>query len=251
MRRETIRTTRCAFMLAAAAAAALLAGCAPTDIRPVGNTYTGAKLARPDVVLVRDFAVTPGEVQLDRGIGARLVSAMGGASASAQEVAVARQVVGAISTTLAAEINKLGLPAQTSGAAVGTAWEKRLVIEGQIISIDQGNRTRRTMIGLGAGHSDVEADTQALYEIRGTPPRLVESFEAAAKSGRKPGLAEGLGAGMALDRVATSAAVSAGAAAASEVSGATVEDDGSRMGKEIAKKLAPFFAAQGWIPQPQ
>src|SRR5258706_1860995 len=108
MQREPIRGARRAIMLAAAAATGCLAACAPTELRPVGSSYTGAKLARPDVVLVRDFAVTPGEVQLDRGISARLIGAMGGASASAQEVAVARQVVGAISTALAAEINKLG-----------------------------------------------------------------------------------------------------------------------------------------------
>jgi hypothetical protein len=248
MRGEPIWGVRRAVTLAAAAVA-WLAACAPTDVRPVGSTYSGARLARPDVVLVRDFAVTPGEVQLDRGVSARLISAVDGASASAQEVAVARQVVAAISAALAAEINKLGLPAQTSSAAAEAAWNRRLVVEGQVISIDQGNRTKRTMIGLGAGHSEVEADAQALYETRGTAPRLVESFEAAAKSGRKPGLAEGLGAGMVLDRVVTSAAVSAGAAAASEVTGATVEDDGTRMGKEIARKLASFFAAQGWIPE--
>ena len=109
------------------------------------------------------------------------------------------------------------------------------------------DRARQLIERLWASGEGV-LSTQVLYELTGTPPRLIESFEAAAKSGRKPGLAEGLGAGMALDRVATSAAVSAGAAAASEVSGATVEDDGTRMGKEIAKKLAPFFIAQGWIP---
>jgi len=247
MQREPIRGAHRAIMLAAAVATGCLTACAPTELRPVGSSYTGAKLARPDVVLVRDFAVTPGEVQLDRGISARLIGAMGGASASTQEVAVARQVVGAISTALAAEINKLGLPAQTSGAAVEPAWQKRLIIEGQIVSIDEGNRTRRTMIGLGAGHSEVDADTQALYELKGTPPRLVESFEAVAKSGRKPGLAEGMGAGMAMDRVATSAAVSAGAAAASR-SPAPPSRTTAAAWQGDRQKAGAVLRAQGWNP---
>jgi hypothetical protein len=88
---------------------------------------------------------------------------------------------------------------------------------------------------------------QVSYETDGEPARFVERFEAAASSGRKPGLAEGLGAGAALGRVATAMAVGGGADVASELTGATVEAEGRRMAQEIAKKLTTFFASQGWI----
>jgi hypothetical protein len=230
----------------AALVATLLSGCAPTEVNEQ-RAYSGTPLARPDVVLVRTFAVTPGEVRLDRGVSARVAGALDGSSATDQEIAAGRQVVQAIAATLAKEINQLGLPAQTSDAPAEAAWEKRLVIDGQIVSIDEGNRTRRNMIGLGAGRTKVEADAQLVYEARSTPPRLLESFEAVAESGRKPGLAEGMGVGAALGRIVTTTAVGVGADTASELSGATVEADGRRMGEQIAKKIAPFLAGQGWI----
>jgi Domain of unknown function (DUF4410) len=231
---------------AALVAVVLSSACAPTEVTE-HRAYSGTPLGRPDVVLVRNFAVTPGEVRLDQGVSARVARAVDDSPASEQEIAVGRQVVRAIAATLAEELNRLGLPAQTSDAAVEAAWEKRLVIDGQIVSIDEGNRTRRNAIGLGAGRTQVEADAQVVYETRTAPPRLLESFEAVAESGRKPGLAEGMGVGAALGRIATTTAVGVGADTASELSGATVEADGHRMGEQIAKKLTPFLAAQGWI----
>src|SRR5262245_3689088 len=114
------------FALSIAVTAALLSGCAPTTVHDHG-CYSGARLTRPDVVLVREFAVTPEEVRLDRGISAKVESAVAGGSATEQEIAISRQVARAIATALAAEINKLGLPAQTSDAPVEAAWDKRLL----------------------------------------------------------------------------------------------------------------------------
>jgi hypothetical protein len=73
--------------MAGGALAFLLASCAPTEVRSVGD-YSGAPLPRPDVVLVSDFAVVPPtEVKLDRGVSARLAGALSGSSPTEQEIA--------------------------------------------------------------------------------------------------------------------------------------------------------------------
>jgi hypothetical protein len=235
------------FAAIAVAVAVLLAGCAQTEARR-SQDYAGPPLQRPDRVLVYDFAVSPGDVRLDRGLGPRVLGAIEGTSKTSGEVAAGRDVARAISDNLVKEIRGRGLPAERAVQPLASSDKNVLFIEGQILSVDEGNRTRRNLIGLGAGRTTVEADAQVLYWPRGAAAaRTIETFEAAASSGRKPGMAETMGVGAAADRLATSAVLSGGTSAASEAYGANVEADGARLGKQVAEKLVPLFAQQGWI----
>jgi hypothetical protein len=218
--------------------------CAPTHVQST-QTYAGGLLPRPDMVVVNDFAVTPEEVKLDSGLRARLMNAVSPAPASAREIEDGRRITATISRTLVEEIRKLGLPARQGYAGEPIGAGNRLIVDGQMVSIDEGNRTRRNLIGLGAGRSTVEADMQVYYDANDSGAKLLESFEGVAESGRKPGAAETMGAGAATGRVAESAAVGAGT---SVISGSDADSDAQRMAKEIAKKLTPLFVHQGWIP---
>jgi hypothetical protein len=236
--------------VSAAALVLAMAACSPARVQPM-HSYAGSTLPRPTVVVVNDFAVTPEEVKLDRGLSSRLKSMLfDSSSTSEQESEIGRKVAAAVSKTLVQEIQKLGLPAM-QGNATATGGST-LVVTGQLLSVDQGNRTRRNLIGLGAGRSSVEADTQLYYNYAGTAPQFVASYEADSESGRKPGAAETMGVGAATGAATHMAATSAGTSAASEALSADVDDLGKNMAKEIAKHLAQFFASQGWIPpQPQ
>ena len=223
--------------------AAALVACAPTHVQQ-SQTYSGALLPRPDVVVVNDFAVTPDQVKLDSGLRARLMNVVNPTPASAQEIADGRKVTATISRTLVDEIRKLGLPARQGFPGEGPGAGNRVIVDGQMVSIDEGNRTRRNLIGLGAGHSTVQADMQVYYDAS-NGARLLESYEGVAESSRKPGAAETMGAGAATGRVAESTAVGVGTGV---ISGSDAESDAQRMAKEIAKKLSVLFARQGWIP---
>jgi hypothetical protein len=224
-----------------------MVACAPATVRPV-ESYQGSGLPRPETVVVENFAATPDDVKLDAGLGARLRNSVNGKSATARQTEDIRNVAQAISTTLVAEIQKLGLPAVSSSETGSTHGPNTLIVGGRITSIDEGNRTRRNVIGLGAGRSDVKAYTGVYYTGSGGGTRqLLESFEADAASGRKPGAAETLGAGAAAGRVAESAAATAGTSMAPALS-ADIAADGQRLAKAIAKQLAGLFVKQGWIP---
>jgi hypothetical protein len=228
-----------------------VAACAPTTVQ-TEQDYRGAALPRPDRVVVYDFAVRADEVKLDEGVSARLISSYQSASRSEQERTAGRQVARAISKKIVEEVTRLGLYAELAQATIPPYRDNVVQIKGQILSIDEGNRTERNLIGLGAGRTEVEADAQILYLARGAAtPRVLESMEAVAKSGRKPGMAETLGVGAAGGHLVGAALVGTGAAAGSEIYGANVEADGDRMGKQIAEHLAPLFARQGWIEPPQ
>lgn len=237
-------TRRRAIAVLGATTVATLAGCAPTNVTPV-QSYQGAQIPRPELVVVTDFLASSDTVKVDSGIGARLRNRLSGTSEPTQQAEDDRKVTAKISQVLVAEINKLGLPAVRGNGPAMWQGNGKLIVGGEILSIDEGNRTRRNLIGLGAGKSEVQARADVYYSAGADQPRFIESFTADAQSSRKPGAAETMGAGAATGRVLESGA--AGVATGVAVSG-DVEADGERMAKAMAKQLAAFFAKQGWIP---
>jgi len=225
--------------------AIVLAACAPTQVQVVSESYV--MLPRPNMVLVYNFAASPEEVQLDQGLSAVVTDAVKGTPRTVEELAVGRATADALAKELVTEIQKLGLPVQRASGTKPSSGNI-LEISGQFISIsiDQGNRTERVVVGFGAGRTDVKAKTQ-VFDARGGQRKLMAQFETDAKSGYKPGMLETAGAGAAAGHLATSAAASTVLAGASETFTATVEADAKRAAKQIAKQLANYFVYQGWI----
>jgi hypothetical protein len=230
----------------AACLLALAAGCAPTKVY-TDNEFTGM-LPKPDRILVYNFATSPEEVKLTRGIAAEIEQAASGKSRTEEEKAVGKKTADALAAHLVKELSQFGIPVdRASGPPQVTG--NVLTIEGQFISIDQGNQTERVIIGLGMGRSDVKTVVQ-VYDARGGGRILCAQFETDAKSGFKPGAAETMGVGAAAGHLAVSAAATAGTTVISETFGTTVEADADRTAKNIVKKLKAYFVMQDWIPSP-
>ncbi len=228
----------------------LAAGAVTAAGASFADPYQQQPVPRPRVVLVYDFSTAASSVQLDSGVGSRLSNLFAGQSGMNQERAeAAADVVNAIGDTLVKQIQSLGLyaqrvPAGTSPPAYGTM----AIVEGQVLDIDEGNRTRRTIIGFGAGASKVQADAQLSYQVQGQEPQLLVGYDDSGKSRATPGMAVTMGVGGLAGRAATSAVLGGGLHAYSETHGATVSADGARMAKDLAKQLAGYFATLGWIP---
>jgi hypothetical protein len=230
-----------------AVALALAVGCAPTNVQQQTTTYT--QLPRPDVVLVYDFAVSPEEVKLDTGLSAELVqkyAAHKGASPTAQEIQLGHKVAGVVADEIVKQIRTYGIQAER-----GYGWPagrgKVLMVKGQFTTIDQGNRTERVAVGLGAGRSDVQANVQ-LVELTPSGVQQVETLRADSKSGYKPGMAEMMGVGAIANHLLMSTVVSGTLAGVSEMTAATVEADGKRLAEKIAYDIGQFFVMQAWVP---
>ena len=233
-------------MSAGVMALAAVTGCA--RVSTDGVMMRGPGLARPELIIVHDYQVSRDEVQLDVGIGSRIERLVQGTPDDQDRAKLEQSVARIGTTTLVEEIRKLGLRAEPATMASPGAGPT-LSIEGHILSINEGNKTRRLVIGFGAGASEVRTLTQ-VYEVSGGEHRLVDDFYTTAKSSRKPGFGPMGGAGAAAGRAATTAAVSAGIGLASERS-QTAESDAQHAAREIAKELAKFFVEQGWITQDQ
>jgi len=219
----------------------LLAGCATRVKETGGAAPSAASLPRPAMVVVDDFTVDPQAVQVDRGIGGMARRGFSGEDATAAKAADAAIVRDAVRQTLLKSIAGMGLPAQPASGAMPAG--PYLEIRGDVLSVDEGNRTRRNIVGFGAGRSSVKVIAQVLYSAPGQPLQLLHSYNGNAESGRMPGL--GLGAASAAASAA-GAAVSTGAHAAS-IGHGDVDADARRLAEQLASKLGSLFAQQGWI----
>jgi hypothetical protein len=224
--------------LAALLVLALLAGgCASAKVT---RTKGAGPLPKPDVIIVRDFAVTPDEVTLDKGVMATAKRESRGAAVSEEEARVGHMVAEKLSTTLVAELNAAGIRAVRANDSVGIS-NTTAILQGEFLTINQGDQTKRVWVGFGLGGSQVRTRIQVVQG--GT---VVAEGETATKSSLKPGMLTSLGASAAAG-TATSAVVGATSQGVSEAFLANVEADAKRTAKEVAKKVIKAYKDRGWL----
>jgi hypothetical protein len=230
--------------VAAIAGVALLAACTSTQSELETG---GATLPQPQVVIVDTFSASSEEVQLDEGLSTEVeqaIEADRGTSRTEQELQAGHRVAEAIADKLVVEIRDMGLHAER-GSTVPAGTQNALLIKGQLVAIDEGNRTERLIVGLGVGRSDVRAHVQ-VYEVTATGRRLIDTMEIDAKSGLTPGMAETMGVGGLTGHLVAATLVSGGVHVADEALGANVVADADRAAAGIAKQLSTLFAQQDW-----
>src|SRR5262249_34551845 len=149
----------------------------------------------PEQIVVHDFSVSPDAVTSDSAIGSRIADMVKATPEAEQHMKIAQSVAKVVTDNLVKEITKLGLPAVAAAQATPVAGPS-LAIEGQFMTIDEGNRLRRAVVGFGAGASEVRSLVQ-VFETTNAGHRLIDDFYATVKSSRKPGLGPMAGAGAA------------------------------------------------------
>src|SRR5215831_4773970 len=192
----------------AALALTVMAGCARVSTESVLKSTD--RLPRPELILVHDYQVSRDEVQLDSAISSRVKRAVKSTPEAEDQIKVEQKVSRALTTTLVDEIRKLGIRAEPAAMASPVAGPT-LSIEGQIASINEGNKAKRLVVGFGSGASEVRTLTR-VYEVTSEEGhRLVEDFYTTAKSSRKPGFGPmagiGVAAGLAASRAAEAGAI--------------------------------------------
>lgn len=228
-------------IVACVAVAAFALACASTRVEQTRRA--SASLPEPDRILVRNFAVTLGEVSLDSGLGPTIARDAQGEVAGDEQVKLGRSASNALAEELVAKLRAAGLPAERSSGRVSLT-PTTLVIAGKFLTLDEGNQTMRTLVGFGAGASHVTTRVQAWMD-----GQLVAEAETAAASGKKPGAAVTLGAGAVAGTAATAAVIAAGTTAASELLLTSVEADAKRTAGEIADRIIRAYRERGWLAQ--
>lgn len=226
----------------------------PAKNLPVGDpkvetvsNYTGPDpLPKPVRILVYDFVVPSNVVSMDESMAARIHrrhTLLRGSDDEASPEDVAQHVQAAFSKALVSELQKVSVPVDLAQGSDTAIPGHILMVHGDFTAVNEGDRSKRVMIGFGRGASDVQAHVTVALTTEGQPILLSE-FNLKSESGKKPGAAATMGVG--------SAAAGAATGSAGDKK-ATVEADASRMAKDVAKQIEQQMANQKWIsfPQPQ
>jgi len=223
-----------------------MAGCAGASVAP--QTQNGpASAARPSTVYVYDFAVTTAEVTLNQGFFQKTYASMSDENGVEAQIALAHQTAQALSFQLVAELNAMGLYAIRLPRGTPASGSNILVVDGQFTDIDQGNKLRRIVIGLGMGQSKLDANVQVYQVVNGASTQIMD-FTTHADSGSMPGalIMGAPGAAVGGSAMVASAAVNVAAGGVKNYTSAT-GIMAKRSADQAANYMSSYFAQQGWI----
>ncbi|HYA30856.1 MAG TPA: DUF4410 domain-containing protein [Acidobacteriota bacterium] len=218
----------------------LLAGCGQTGVRPRAISEA-TNLPRPSRLLVYDFAVSESEVKEYQGIMRQQPTIKDPAE---RQRILAHDVQEAVASELIDGLHGLGFTVER--VARGTLpTGNDLLIDGQFIDVNEGDRLHRVVLGFGSGASRVDTQVQV---YQGEERRKILAFETHSDSGQLPGAAPMLGAGAVAQGGVTAGAVVANAAmTGAKVYKSDVERMSANSADQVARYLSEFFAKQGWI----
>ena len=214
----------------------ILAGCASSNVTAY-QPYEG-KIARPDRIIVYDFAVTPSDLPAEVAIAGE---GLPSAPQTASQLALGRKLGAEVAKDLVSELQGMGLSAVR---AIGEPGPR--VGDGLVTSVDPGSATERVVLGFGAGGSELKTVVRG-YLMTAEGLRALGSGEVEAGSGKMPGGAVPLAVTIATANP-LGIAVAGAVKGYGEVSGSeTIEGAAQRTAHEIAVKIKATAERHGWI----
>jgi hypothetical protein len=151
----------------------------------------------------------------------------------------------AIASQLAQQIQGMGMAAAVGSAATRPQLND-LVIEGSILSVQQGSAAERFVIGFSAGGSEMKVAVEG-FQMTTNGLRKLGSGDVGSTGNKTPGTAVGLAVLVATHNPA-GLIVSTGMKAYGEESGSnTINGRATAIAKEVGAALKTRFQEQGWI----
>jgi hypothetical protein len=219
-------------------------GCATGEITSAQYNAAEERIPRPGRVIVYDFRATPADIPANSAITGHYSRRQ--TPQTAEEVQLGRKLGSLVANLLVREILDMGMPAQWAGNGPPPQIGD-VLISGQFVSIDEGDRGKRIFIGFGKGKGELKTHLEG-YLTTQRGHRLLGSREISSAGGKGPGLL--------LPAIVTAATANpVGLLVNSAVKirnerkggGDTIQGAAKRTAKTIAKELKSIFRKQGWI----
>jgi len=222
-------------------ALAITAGCASTTVTNRQQVATGY-LPRPGQIWVYPFAATPADVPPESSLAGQVTDS---APQTAEQIAEGKKLASQIAVDLVNEIHGMGLPAAVANSGTRPQLND-LVIEGSILSVQQGSAAERIAIGFSAGGSEMKVAVEG-FQMTATGLRKLGSGDVGSTGNKTPGSAVGLAVLIATHNPA-GLIISTGMKVYGEKSGKnTIEGRATQIAKEIGDALDKRFQQQGWV----
>lgn len=223
-------------------ALAVLSGCASTTVT-ARQEYEGRPIARPQRIIVHDFAATPADIPAGSAVAGQY--AQPATPQTSEEMELGRKLGAQVAQELVAEIQGMGLPA-VRAQGQPAPWVGDIVLMGYFESVDSGSSVKRIVLGFGSGAADLKTVVEG-YLMTDKGLHRLGSGTVDSGTGKAPGVAVPLvmaaATGNPIGLIISSAVKVEG-----QVSGrTTIEGTAKRTAKEIADQLRGAFKRQGWI----
>src|SRR5271167_5211468 len=174
-------------IVASLIAMTMAAGCASTSVSDQQRMVAGP-LPRPGQIWVYPFAATPADVRPESQLMSDPEVVTG--QQSPEQIAEGRQLGAQIATQVVQEIIGMGMPAAV-GSAASRPQINDLVIEGSLLSVQQGSAAERVSIGFSAGESELKAAVE-VYQMTANGMRMLGWGDVQATGNKTPGAGVGL-----------------------------------------------------------
>jgi len=152
-------------------------------------TAPAAPVAPKRPVYVRDFLFDSQNLKPDEGLLGRREGPVGrllqGLKPSEDPAAKARELVTLLSNTIVAELNNAGIRASRFEPSALTPQDG-LLVGGEFLEVDEGNRMRRAMVGFGAGSEEVKVQVE-VYDLAKNPSTPYLVYGAGEEGRKSPG----------------------------------------------------------------
>jgi Domain of unknown function (DUF4410) len=220
----------------------LLAGCASTQVTN-RQTYEGEKLARPDRIIVYDFAATPAEVPAESTLSAASPDAT--TPQTAKDIEEGRKLGNEVAKQLVADLQDMGLPAvRAEGQPPPRTGD--IVIKGSFVTVQEGSAGKRVLVGFGSGGAELETVVEG-YQMTAQGLRKLGGGQVNSGGNKTPGMVAPL-AVMAATANPLGLIVVGAMKAHGEMTGSnTLEGRAKATADEIAAQLKTAAQKQGWI----
>lgn len=225
------------------AIAALLGGCASSDVAGQRSHVANEYLERPGRVIVYDFAASPSDIPAGAPIAGRVHQRA--KPQSYEAVARGRNLGALVARELVEDILEMGMPAERADGGPPPQLGDH-VIQGVFVALDEGSRLKRMVVGFGAGAAEMKTFAEA-YLVTEDGLRPLGSAEIEAEGGKMPGMLVPVAGGAAAGRVVTSAVVSGALNVAQEAGPESLEAAAERTAEDISDILRNAYTKRGWI----
>lgn len=214
--------------------------CGQTGIRQITKT-TDATVRPPSRILVYDFAVSENEVREYQGIMRQEPTVKDPAE---RERELGRSAADALALELVGGLQKLGFTVERVPRGTPVTGDD-LLVDGQFVTVDEGNPLHRFVVGFGVGASKVDTQVQV---YQGSDQRKLLAFSTHSDSGKMPGTPVTFGAGAGIGGGVTAGTVLGNAASAGfSAYRSEVARMAANSGDQVFRYLSEFFAKEGWI----
>ena len=220
----------------------IVTGCASSEVVSRRTENNAENIPRPARIIVYDFAATPADIPPQSA----MTSQYGRRSApqTADQIALGRTLGRQMAERLVNDILTMGLPAELAGGP--PPQNGNIIITGGFISVDEGSRIDRVIIGFGAGANKMRTYVEG-YLVTATGWKPIGSGEIKAGGGKTPGMILPAVIGIATGEYVRSAIIGAGLALFKESGPEKITAAANRTADTIAEELRKAFQRRGWI----